>query len=383
MTHSTEPISVLAWDHPRCTGPLAAAAAAWERLPGGCPVIVLRRDGHAFAGQPLAATTAADLVVIDHPFSGAGLTDGTLVPVETLLAPATRAALAGDSAGPSHESYLWRGHQMALAADAACHAAAWRPDLLPEPPSTWDEVLALSRREPGRVGLALVGHGAICALLTLCTSAGAGPRHDAEPFVDREAGLWALRWLADLVALVPPDRIDRPVDELLAAMHDGDEIVYTPMAFPYTTHAIPRAPGGPALRYGPVPTVEPAAPPTGALLGGTGLAVSARSERPEAAAAFAAWYASAEIQSGLVLEHGGQPASRAAWTSATANARTNDFFASILPGLETAYVRPREPWWPSAQRDADDLLYRTLLAREPVEQILERLERLFDAARAD
>ncbi len=379
----TATLTILGWDHPRCMRPLAAAATAWEQRGDGCPVRLCTRSGDAFAGQSLEdAVAAVDLVVIDHPFSGEGLATGTLVAIDDHLEPATLDALAADSSGPSHESYRWGGHQLALAADAACHAAAWRPDRLDDPPRTWNEVLALARRAPGTVALSIVGHAAICGLLTLCAGAGAGPQPDEEPLLDPEVATWAVASMLDLLGHAHPTSASLDVEQVLAAMHRGDEISYTPMAFPYTTFASPAA-DGVALRYGPPPVGDPGAAGGGALLGGTGLAISAHSPRPAQAAAFAAWYCGAEVQRTLVVAQDGQPASRAAWTDPVADARFGGMLSAVLPSLERAYVRPREPWWPAAQRDADELLREALIAGERPAGIVERLNRLFAAARGD
>ncbi len=379
----TPPLTILGWDHPRCMDPLRAAAATWEARPDGGPVVLTARGGDAFAGQPLAvAIEHADLVIVDHPFAGEGFTTGTLVPVDAFLSAATLASLAADSVGPSHASYVWQGHQMAIAADAACHAAAWRPDLLGgEVPQTWGGVLELARRRPGSVGLTIVDHASICALLTLCAGAGCAPAPDDDPFLDPAAAERALEWMAELLTLAHPASRTFAVDRMLALMIEDDELAYMPLAFPYTTFATATAPNGPVLAYGPPPTELPGIASVGALLGGTGLAIGAGSRQPQQAAAFAAWYGSADVQRELVVPAGGQPASRAAWSDRDCDARLGGFFSSVLPTLEHAYVRPREPWWPPVQREADELICAALLAGEPAAVTVARLERVFDAAR--
>jgi multiple sugar transport system substrate-binding protein len=60
-----------------------------------------------------------DLLVIDHPFVGFAAADGCLLPLDQQIDAAVLADQAASSVGPSHRSYIYGGHQWALATDAA------------------------------------------------------------------------------------------------------------------------------------------------------------------------------------------------------------------------------------------------------------------------
>ena len=79
-------------------------------------------------------------MLIDHPHIGLIAETGCAVPLDETSAAGDLAALAACSPGRSHESYHYGGHQWAVAVDAACQVSARRPDLLPEPPVSWDDV---------------------------------------------------------------------------------------------------------------------------------------------------------------------------------------------------------------------------------------------------
>ena len=304
-------LRALGWDHPRCMGPMRACAAAWE----GEQVAWDARSLAAFGDQPLAeAARGYDLVVIDHPFCGTAARTGCLRPLDDLV---DLVPFAADAVGPSHRSYAYAGRQWALAADAACQVAAVRDDLMDgrPVPRTWDDVLDLARALPGRVALPLAPAHAVSSLLTL----------------RRGIGGRAAAVLAELAALGPSEALDWEPPDCLERMAATDSIAFCPLTYGYVTYAG-------RVRFCDIPT-------PGAILGGAGLAVSAASERPQAAAAFAAWACSPAVQRDIVARAGGQPASRAVWDDPAAC----DFYAATRPAIEAAWVRPRHPAWPHFQ----------------------------------
>jgi multiple sugar transport system substrate-binding protein len=97
------------------------------------------------------------------------------------------------------------------------------------------------------------------------------------------------------------------------------------------------------VRFGPIPQVDyerPARP----ILGGTGLAVSAKGPHTELAQAVACFAASANVQCDLWPRTGGQPAHREAWRRLeTSDAFYRDAKSSLLGPMKLA-VRLRDLW---------------------------------------
>jgi multiple sugar transport system substrate-binding protein len=120
--------------------------------------------------------------------------------------------------------------------------------------------------------------------------------------------------------------------------------------------------------------------PTGAILGGAGLAVSASSAHASDAAAFAAWLSGAKAQREVVAPAGGQPGSRSAWLDPVVDRLTGGFTSGTLATMESAYVRPRETWWPPFQLAAGDALNELLRKRAGAAEIYEEVERLYRGA---
>jgi multiple sugar transport system substrate-binding protein len=367
-------LEAIGWDHPRCTGPMGACAAAWQEMTG-IAVSWEWRSLEAFGDQPLEELAPFyDLLVIDHPFCGTAVATQCLRPLDDLLGSDTLAALAADAVGASHRSYTYAGHQWGLATDAACQVAAVRSDLLDGPaPVTWDDVRALARSLPGCVALPLAPAHAISSFLTLCANAGRPPA-GPEQLVDRDTGLAALELLSELHRLGPPGTTALEPPDLLGLLTSSDDIVYVPLTYGYVTYARADAVERPcsfrdiaSAGHGPI----------GAVLGGAGLAVSATSGQPGEAGAFAAWASGADAQRVIVATHGGQPGSASAWVDPTIDAQAGGFYSGTIATMEAAWVRPRDALWPGFQLQGGKLLAAALDERLPAATTLDRLDGLY------
>lgn len=359
----------LLWDHPRCTGPMQAAARSWQRAHPDVRIEWSARPLAAFNDQPVHAVAADfDIVFVDHPAIGECVEAGSLCPLDELLSVEFLAATAAASIGGSHRSYHADGKQWALAVDVACHVSVSRTDLLEaaeeKPPATWADTLALMHRYPGRVAWPLYPTDAILSVLSI--SASLQGLHDdlegrpIEELFSLEAFDILMHALPELHRLSlsanPPAVLDR--------MRDTDDIWYAPLVFGYSTY---QRPGGRArLDFGAVPAAGPAAGCS--TLGGAGAAVTRTSQQPQEAARFVAWLCDAGTQREIVIPNGGQPDGRAVWTDPAADAVVGGFFSSTLPMLEHAVLRPRHAGWPALQQTAGAALTAAIANRTPPRQ---------------
>lgn len=144
--------------------------------------------------------------------------------------------------------------------------------------------------------------------------------------------------LDELTRLAHPRSTSQNPIAAYEAMAGSDEIAYVPLLFGYSNYA--RQEGRPVVQAADFagPGINPV---RGALLGGAGCAISTCCSNLEAARDYLAWLHGRDVMGGLYFEAGGQPGSRAAWTSEAVNARTNGFFADTLATLEMASLRPR------------------------------------------
>lgn len=368
-------LRALGWDHPRCMLPMRACADAWARQTG-IEVRWHARSLEAFGDQPLEEVARAfDLLVIDHPFCGAAADTGCLTPMDELLPVTVMDELRAAAIGPSQLSYRHDGHDWALAGDAACQVSALRPELAADPPPSWKAALELVRALKHRTAIPLAPAHAISSLLTLWTAAGLEPLTDGR-LVDPERGVEQLEWLLEVAAAGHPSATLWEPPAALAALTAG-ELDYVPLTYGYSSYSTPlngRAGGVAGARFTEIPGT------VGATLGGAGLAVSAFSEHPEAAAQFAAWTCSAEIQRTIVAPAGGQPASAACWTDPVLDAAAGEFYSATAATMRAAWVRPRAAWWPAFQLAAGRLITRSLIERDAPADVLRRLSDLHQAA---
>jgi multiple sugar transport system substrate-binding protein len=356
---------------------MEACTREWSRLHPEVAISWEARSLTGFGDQPLGEVADQyDLLAIDHPFCGSAEAAGILRPLDELLTPEQLAELRADSIGPSYDSYTFTGHQWAIPTDAACHVSAARPDLLDGGPlpTTWDEALALARRVTPRVATPLAPAHAISCFLTLCANAGLPAASDPSQLVPKDVGLRALDILSELHALGPRPATQWEPPDVLGLLTTTDAIVYVPLTYSYITYVSPTAVPYPC-RFGAIPSAG--AGPVGAILGGAGLAVSATSAHPEQAAAFARWAASVGAQGTFVFASGGQPSSRSAWTDLELDRKARGFFSDTAATLESAWVRPRDAWWPQFQLEGGRVLAAGIEDGNDAHTVLRRLESVY------
>lgn len=363
----------ITWDHPRGYAPLAASVEPYAQT-YGVRVEWESRSLKDFGDAPLPELARDyDVLIIDHPHVGQAAASGVLLPLDECLDRATLETLGAESAGPSHDSYFYAGHQWGLAVDTAMQASAYRPDLLDaDLPQTWDDVLALSRQARARgqyVALPLVPTDAICSFISLCANLGS-PIGQHDGLVNEGVGMEALELLVQLAALGHPSALSWNPIALLDHMSAEDDVIYCPLTFCYTNYA---RDGYAAKRvsFTNIPGVR------GSILGGAGFAVSSRCAHPAEACAYGAWLAGAEIQRTLYVEAGGQPGNRAAWLDAAANRLTHGFFHNTLDTLLTSYVRPRHDGFVDFQVEAGNIIHAMLRDRTSPRACLDRLMALY------
>jgi multiple sugar transport system substrate-binding protein len=355
----------MAWDHPRALDPLNAIARAWQTQHG----VAVHWDARPlkdFEDQPLEElANAYDLVLLDYPFVGFAADSGLIAPVEDWADTDYLADQAAHSVGPSNASYRWGGKQWALAIDAACQVSAVREDLWNASgrralPSTWDDVAAAAvalRSSPSAVALPLNANHAYCAFLSLGLSYAGERFWPAGGEVDAAAAHAALEFLRRLAPqLHPASRASDPI-AISDRMTRTDEIAYVPLMFGYSSYA--RADFRPRLlRFDEAP-LGPSGR-RGSVLGGVGLALSARSSQPDAAAALARAIGSGAVQAGVYARAGGQPGHAAAWDSADVNAQAGNFFAATRDTMAQAFMRPRVAGHRRFQPAAGELIHRCI-----------------------
>lgn len=368
------------WNHERGHAPMVATAAEYERATGGDVRISwsprsLKEFGVASVEE---LARQFDLIVIDHPHIGMIAQSGCAVPLDEVVSPAELQLLAAGSPGGSHQSYHYGGHQWALAVDGACQVSAWRPDLLPVPPRTWEQVADLSRS--GRVLWPLCDLDAAASMLTLLAGLRAPVTFAAGHVIDRAAARRALAIMREIALASDPRCLTANPIDALEAMSAGNGFWYAPLTFGYLNYSRAGHPGA-QVRFGDVPGFA-GDPPHGALLGGAGLAVSAFSQHREAAVSYALYVASSAAQRSTYLAAGGQPAHADVWTDAAADEVSGRFFSGTGPAMAASWTRPRHPAFVRFQNDMIELFGDSQRWLTQPEDFLDDLDALYSRREA-
>jgi multiple sugar transport system substrate-binding protein len=339
----------ITWDHSRGYDPLVAASTLYAST-HNVEISWSKRTLKNFGDQSLVdLSNNFDLIIIDHPHSGMAAAKKCVLPLDEFIPANDFELLRSQSGGPSFDSYHYNGHQWALPIDAAMQTAVYRSDLLKSKvPSTWKEVLQMEH-----LGMALCPTDSLCSFLTLTAQFGAPIDEQNDFLVPEEMGVEVLDLMKRINAQSHPESINWNPFQLFDYMSENEDVIYAPLAFCYTDYS----------RDGYRPHRLMFTNPPGmhhSVLGGAGIAVSSKCEAKEEAIAFANWLCSEDIQKGIYVKANGQPANMEAWKDDFANELTHDFFNSILPSLENAYVRPRFENWPTFQEYLGDVVHDCL-----------------------
>ena len=353
MTENAD-IRGMAWDHPRALLPLTAISANWSQRTGKT-VQWDARPLKDFEDQPLEELADRyDLVLIDHPFVETAALSGLVEPVEDWTTADYLEDQSVNSVGPSFPSYNWNGRHWALPIDAATQVGAARPDLFDieaDWPEDWDAVAALAGRfDAGRkVAIPLNPNHAYCAFLSVAVAMAGGGFWPAGERFDAPVGTASLEFLKSLLPLLHPVSIESDPIAVSELMSRTDEIAFVPLMFGYSNYARqgfrPRR-----LAFGEAP--RGLSGRIGSVLGGVGIALSARSMDREAAADLARLLVAPEVQAGRYVRSGGQPGHANAWNSPEADAMLNGFFSRTRRTMADAFLRPRTRGHRPFQEDA-------------------------------
>lgn len=372
---STIKLKGMTWSHPRGYDPMVACSKLWEQQTGVNIEWEKRslQDFESFPVEELAREY--DLIVIDHPHVGQITAENCLAPLDVPGRQAERDALVKGSVGQSYPSYRWQGRQWAFPIDTATQVAAWRPDLLDQPPAAWDDLLTLARE--GRVLLPLRPPHTLMTFYTL--SANMGSPCAATKLGDLicpENGAKIFKLMREIASLIDPACFEMdPIAVLEKMAETGSTIAYSPLIYGYVNYAIQGFRPN-LVAFADIPSVgENGA--VGSALGGTGIAVSAFSPNRDAAIDFAYWIASGEVQRGPYASAGGQPGHADAWEDKTVNTQTADFYFATRTTLEGAWVRPRHNGYMAFQQAASDRLNAGLSERHEARNVVDDLNRLF------
>lgn len=345
------------FDHPRSIDPLRAASDLYASRHGLYVDWTTHDLGEFERGSLAGLASRFDVIMFDHPFIGEALTGDVIYPLDQLLSVDELQTMEDATLGLSYQSYFANGHLWAAPVDGAAQFAAWRHDLLSDPPSTWSDLLRFGRDTPG-VLVPLTAAHAACTFFTVGWNLPSG--NNNRFYLDDVAVTDTISKMRALVAVVDPLSFDLNPIDALDLMAEGADHPYSPFVFGYTPYA---ADGfrQHSLCFGTTPTVS--ATPNRAVMGGAGIGISKHTQFPSEAARYAAWLTSNEVQAVVFPRHLGQPASRAGWGSIEREDLYANFFDGTSASLASAFVRPRMPGFPEFQHEMGELVRDELMTK--------------------
>lgn len=368
----------ITWAHSRGITPLLAAAQRFSELHPGISINWKKRSLQEFADYPLEKLTAHyDLLIIDHPWVGCAAATGTVLPLDEYLPADYLGNQSGNSTGDSHESYIYEGHQWALAIDAATPAASYREDLLLKNsvpvPQSWQELMQLAKQ--GKVAIPAIPIDLLMNFYMFCMAHGETPFGQSEELVSSHTGIKALETMHSLYSLIDKQFFRCNPIAVAEFMSTTNDYWYCPFAYCYSNYARDGF-AKYTLRYTDLVSFNH----SGRLrstIGGTGIAVSSSAAHKKEAVDFAAWICSPGIQRTLYVQHGGQPGHRSAWLDEQANALTNNFFKNLLPTMDRGYMRPRYNGYLQFQDEAGQPLQDYLLGKTSAASVLQEMNNIY------
>ncbi|MGV3510089.1 MAG: extracellular solute-binding protein [Sphingobacteriaceae bacterium] len=372
----------ITWDHPRGYAPLQASTKRYMQQTGVSVTWDRRslKDFGDISVEMLADNY--DLLIIDHPHMGVVDSSACLLNLNDHLSSVEIDLYKKESVGPSFSSYYYNNKQWALPVDAACQAAAYRPDLVDEVllPSSWDNLVSFSavlRLKKQFIGTALCPTDCNSIFLTLSAQTGNPVTGYNKELIPLERGIQILEMMMTLKQLSHPESLNWNPINLYDQMVSSDEVVYSPLAYAYINYSSIGSLEK-QLKYTSIPGK------THAILGGAGMAVSAKSKHIKQAVDYLKWMCHPDYQKSYYLKQGGQPGQLSAWTDSENNISSGNFLSALLPTINTAFVRPRLPMWPEYQEWLGDIIHDYLKnnmdATVVIEEINKEFKRVFKIA---
>ncbi len=365
----------MTWNHTRGFVSAVTTAQRYHELHPNVEIVWEKRSLKQFGEFPVhQLMDDYDLMIIDHPYIGYAAKYGVFHSISDHLPSEFLKDQRENSVGVSYSSYEWEGKLWALPIDAATPVAAWRPDLLKKfdlhLPKNWNEILEWCDR--GWVDVVMEDINALMNFYGWIVTLGESPFSSRTQIVSEEKGIEALRILKELVRRGDPKgNRHNPIESLnLLSSKSNTEKIYSLFPYGYSNYS-KRGYADHLLQFGDLPLYN--GKPMVSTIGGTGIAVSAKTKNLSSAIDYARFMAEPEVQRTIFTDSGGQPGHRTAWLDEENNRLSLNYFKATLPTLDRAYLRPRYAGYDQFQEHAGPVinacLYGTVTEKETVQKL--------------
>ncbi|MBW4032906.1 MAG: hypothetical protein HIU88_09610 [Acidobacteria bacterium] len=312
--------------------------------------------------------------MIDHPGIGAAVESAALLALDELVPSGDISSWRQQFVGDSAASYSYGGKQWAVPIDAAAQVSASAGTTTFTAPRTWGE--ALARMEGPNVGaIPTKSPHTLLTFLGIAAALESNLHPSAHYLVCEATGIEAFGLLKRLVDATPNEHLGLDPIEILNRMQLG-AIEYCPLVFGYVNYS--RGPR-PAVRFSNAPRWSNNRSP-GSVLGGTGLAISAKTANRYAAVEHLLMVSNVLAQTSVVPSVGGQPAALASWANRDIDDAWGHFYSQTIASQIHAWRRPRHAGWIDFQTQGSIALLEALQSGVSPSAAIDRLNTLYRAS---
>ncbi|MEZ2127810.1 MULTISPECIES: ABC transporter substrate-binding protein [unclassified Sinorhizobium] len=335
-----------------------------------------------------ANSSAYDVVQVDSIYLKGYAKARHLLPLDDLISTEELNDFFGDIPQTFRDMYGADGKTYGMATIGNCQRLIYNKAHLDAAglavPQTWDELLTASQkvvdRSANRFGF-IAGTERLAKAFSVWLPiywANGGVLFDdgMRPIFADQNGIDTLSFLLELVKTMPPGGAAYTESDEVRAMATGlgtlDPVAWIPDAH-VTADAKTKA------------ELVSAVPPKGTVttapvMGGLGLTVSKYGQDAKAAAQYVAWFNSRDVQSNMIVQHGGQPCRNSAWE---ANASAKPWFSAVADSLKVAKVRPQIPEWSEVDAEVGVQLSRAFAGEISPKEALETAQKSVDEIMRD
>ena len=365
----------MTWDHSRGYDPMIATSKAFaNKYNNNVSIQWDKRSLQAFADRPIEQMVEEyDLMVIDYPHVGEVSAKGLLQNFNVDEHLDKLESLKKESVGSSHQSYNIDGYQWALAIDAASQVSCFREDLISKIPLSWNELDNLAN--DNKVLWPLKPVHAISSFYSIYNNLGKEFDPSNRNFVERKFGIKTLEMMKQIASKLIKECFTMDPIKTAELLSETDDFVYSPYVYGFSNYSRSGFRKN-ILTYGDVINLSNKGP-AGTHLGGTGIAISKKSEHKDLALEYSYWIAGSECQKNLFYSSGGQPGNIDAWNDDSINLETNNFFKNTKQTLNLAWVRPRHNGYMKFQDKSGDIINEFLQSNTKESFVIDKLTTLY------
>ncbi len=365
----------MTWDHSRGYDPMIATSKAFaNKYNNNVSIEWDKRPLQAFADRPIEQMVEEyDLMVIDYPHVGEVSAKGLLQNFNVDEHLDKLESLKKESVGSSHQSYNIDGYQWALAIDAASQVSCFREDLISKIPLSWNELDNLAN--DNKVLWPLKPVHAISSFYSIYNNLGKEFDPSNRNFVERKFGIKTLEMMKQIASKLIKECFTMDPIKTAELLSETDDFVYSPYVYGFSNYSRSGFRKN-ILTYGDVINLSNKGP-AGTHLGGTGIAISKKSEHKDLALEYSYWIAGSECQKNLFYSSGGQPGNIDAWNDDSINLETNNFFKNTKQTLNLAWVRPRHNGYIKFQDKSGDIINEFLQSNIKESFVIDKLTTLY------